>query len=65
MKRDEGLFTGLGLDVLEDLIFVIDEEIAVLMFGMFDDRHAIQPLWEVAPSNKRRTAFWPTVTYGP
>ena len=31
MKSDERLFTGFGLHVFEDLLFVVDQKVALLM----------------------------------
>src|SRR5580658_283021 len=39
VKSDERLLAGLGFDIFEDLLFVVDEEVAFLVSGQIDGRH--------------------------
>jgi len=41
VKRDESFLSGLGLDVLEHLLFVIDEELALFVERMRDGSHDV------------------------
>src|SRR6202048_3126503 len=41
VKGDEGFLTRLGLDVLEHLLFVVDQVVALLMRGRSDGRHVL------------------------
>ncbi|OAG75467.1 hypothetical protein Amal_03367 [Acetobacter malorum] len=44
MKSDEGFFARVGFNVLENLVFIIDEAIAIFMRSVFDFRHGISPV---------------------
>ncbi len=41
MERDQGLFARCGFDVLEDLFFVVDQEVTFLMSGRGHGRHVV------------------------
>ena len=50
VKRDEGFFPRFGLHVLEHLLLVVDEEIALLVVRNIDCRHIGSPWGDRGPA---------------
>ncbi len=48
MKGHEGLLARLGFDVLEHLLFIVDQVVALLMSGRGDGRHVLLLAQELA-----------------
>jgi hypothetical protein len=71
MKRHERFLTGLGFHVFEYFILVIDEEIAVFVLRIIDDRHVFRsPLRRVVFTTNVEPGggalyLWPTPAGGP
>jgi hypothetical protein len=44
MKGDKGFFTRLGFDVLKNLVFIVNEAVAIFMWSVLECWHGMSPV---------------------